>query len=1045
MSHQFSGPPPGNFGSFRPFNPAQAQAGTLKPTAPQFVPPARGFGGPLQGPPAPRSGGQQFNPSLQQPRSAGNAFNPAAQAQQPRSLGSQEPVGKPFGQPSQQFAPQSMPPVQNTAAFNQPPPLQQITPVKPASESLGGMNQAFARMTMETRNGPFGHQQPPRGPPMQQNPPANFQGPPIQQNTPANFQGPPMQQNPPANLQGPPLARASSANFQGHPMHGQGPPLGQNSATNFQGPPMQGPPSQASSTHEKPSQMYNHTPQNHPCGPETPGFQRQHSAPLPSGDFNQENFATPAPVAPGIIQRVTAPPCNPRFMHMTVNAIPHSQDNATKCALPMGLILQPMAKLENDDELPVVNFGMSGVVRCKSCRSYINPYIQWMDNGRRWRCNFCGIANDVPSSYFCHLAPNGARQDINERPELLGSVEIVAPNEYSVRPPIPPAFVFVVDVSAQAVASGMVEVFANTILEQLDNLPGDTRTQFGLITYDSTIHFYNLKAGLKAPQMMVVPDINELFIPIPDELLVNLSKSRDVIESLLEMLPRLHLGTKNPDTALGPAIRAAFRLMSAAGGKMMIFQSSLPTSGQGVLKHREDPRAIGTEKEHNLLNPVDTFYRKNAIEFCRQQVSVDTFLFAPQYTDVASLAPLSKYSGGQLFHYPGFTKAKDGDKFAAELTHSLTRETGWEAIIRLRCTKGVRFTNYYGNAFLRGPDLLAAPCVHTDAAFGIEIELSDTLLTSNTICFQAGVLYTTSKGERRIRVHTIAVPVVKGYMDLFSAVDSDAMCNLVAKSALEMALKTGLHSARNKLQAVASDVARAYRTYGGNMATGYQLQLPASMHSLPLNMVEIDMALMKNIAFRGGNDIGPDERTAVHYALNNMAVTLSRAFIYPRLFSVLDMPHEAGHPVAPDTPGVLCAGQDKIQLPPLVNLSVARFNTEGAFLLDDSLALYLWLGQSVSPRFIWSLFGRDSIEGVDLRELQLAPPQDEMSTRIHNIINAIREERPPFLKLHVLREGAPGEGRFFWKLVEDRASFNGGTYSYAEFLGQVNRSSTASK
>jgi hypothetical protein len=42
----------------------------------------------------------------------------------------------------------------------------------------------------------------------------------------------------------------------------------------------------------------------------------------------------------------------------------------------------------------------------------------------------------VPSSYFCHLDANGQRRDKDQRPELCtGSVELVAPAEYMVRPP----------------------------------------------------------------------------------------------------------------------------------------------------------------------------------------------------------------------------------------------------------------------------------------------------------------------------------------------------------------------------------------------------------------------------------------------------------------------------------------------------------------------------------------------------------------------------------------------------------------------------------
>lgn len=37
-------------------------------------------------------------------------------------------------------------------------------------------------------------------------------------------------------------------------------------------------------------------------------------------------------------------------------------------------------------------------------------------------------------------------------------------------------------------------------------------------------------------------------------------------------------------------------------------------------------------------------------------------------------------------------------------------------------------------------------------------------------------------------------------------------------------------------------------------------------------------------------------------------------------------------------------------------------------------------------------------------------------------------------KIHIIREGDQQmEARFFWLLVEDRASFQGGTYSYADF------------
>ena len=40
---------------------------------------------------------------------------------------------------------------------------------------------------------------------------------------------------------------------------------------------------------------------------------------------------------------------------------------------------------------------------------------------------------------------------------------------------------------------GMLGVFCSVLLENLSKLPGDARTMVGFLTYDNTLHFYNLK------------------------------------------------------------------------------------------------------------------------------------------------------------------------------------------------------------------------------------------------------------------------------------------------------------------------------------------------------------------------------------------------------------------------------------------------------------------------------------------------------------------------------------------------------------------------
>lgn len=57
---------------------------------------------------------------------------------------------------------------------------------------------------------------------------------------------------------------------------------------------------------------------------------------------------------------------------------------------------------------------------------------------------------------------------------------------------MPPVYFFAIDVSAEAVSSGVLATVCETIKAALDSLPGDERTLVGLVTYDAHVHFYNL-------------------------------------------------------------------------------------------------------------------------------------------------------------------------------------------------------------------------------------------------------------------------------------------------------------------------------------------------------------------------------------------------------------------------------------------------------------------------------------------------------------------------------------------------------------------------
>ena len=757
--------------------------------------------------------------------------------------------------------------------------------------------------------------------------------------------------------------------------------------------------------------------------------------------------------------------CNPRYMRASVTKLVNSQQQLQGSKLPVAVICSPMANqcaqsspVSNgvNESVELVDFGSTGIVRCKRCRAYINPYVTWTDNGRRWRCNLCGMLNDVPSSYFSHLDQNGQRRDKAQRPELCNaSVEFLASGDYMVRPPQPPVYFFCIDVSGASSQSGMLQCLVNAAKRALDDIPGGGRAQIGFMTFDSTIHYYSLKSTLKAPQMLVVSDLSDggSLQPLPEDLLVNIDESRSIVMTLLDSLPHMFSGNNSSNaiasinTCTGPAIMSAKRIIQHVGGKLLLFQASLPSIGEGTLKPRENTRLLGTDKEHMLLNAEDPWYRNAAIEFSRLQIGVDTFIFSAQYTDVATLQILSKYSAGSTYYYPGFEARRDGKKFEHDLHHNLTRATGFEAVFRVRATRGVNISSFYGNYFVRGTDLLALPNTSCDTTFTCELTLEEPMLSAQVITVQSALLYTSMGGERRIALHTMILPVVSDIHEMLETVDMDCTLNIMTKQGIDVAQKVGFEQGRTKVHNTAVGVLSAAQgrmpapmsmggmpgqpgipghAYGGNrpgMAPQQQERpIPDSLKLLPLYA----MALQKSLALRGGSDVRIDERAFYHSLVSNMDVEATKVFVYPRMFSVHDMAEDCGLPVDNNElindPSIQFAGPDHIKLPNILNLSLDRLDSNGIILLDNGHDLFMWIGRTVNPALLTNIFGISTLDGVqDLSLLSIQADSCDFAYRLQEAVEALRSRSYRYMQLHFIREGDGYADAFFARyLVEDR-------------------------
>ncbi|XP_045393424.1 protein transport protein Sec24B isoform X4 [Lemur catta] len=708
--------------------------------------------------------------------------------------------------------------------------------------------------------------------------------------------------------------------------------------------------------------------------------------------------------------------CSPDSFRCTLTNIPQTQALLNKAKLPLGLLLHPFRDLT---QLPVIT--SNTIVRCRSCRTYINPFVSFIDQ-RRWKCNLCYRVNDVPEEFMYNPLTRSYGEP-HKRPEVQNStVEFIASSDYMLRPPQPAVYLFVLDVSHNAVEAGYLTILCQSLLENLDKLPGDSRTRIGFMTFDSTIHFYNLQEGLSQPQMLIVSDIDDVFLPTPDSLLVNLYESKELIKDLLSALPHMFTNTRETHSALGPALQAAFKLMSPTGGRVSVFQTQLPSLGAGLLQSREDPNQRSSTKVVQHLGPATDFYKKLALDCSGQQTAVDLFLLSSQYSDLASLACMSKYSAGCIYYYPSFHythNPSQAEKLQKDLKRYLTRKIGFEAVMRIRCTKGLSMHTFHGNFFVRSTDLLSLANINPDAGFAVQLSIEESLTDTSLVCFQTALLYTSSKGERRIRVHTLCLPVVSSLADVYAGVDVQAAICLLANMAVDRSVSSSLSDARDALVNAVVDSLSAY----GSTVSSLQhsaLVAPSSLKLFPLYV----LALLKQKAFRTGTSTRLDDRVYAMCQIKSQPLVHLMKVIHPNLYRIDRLTDE----------GAVHVNDRVVPQPPLQKLSAEKLTREGAFLMDCGSVFYIWIGKGCDNNFIEDVLGYPNFASIPQKMTHLPELDTLSSERARSFITWLRDSRPLSPVLHVVKDESPAKTEFFQHLIEDRTE---AAFSYYEFLLHV--------
>lgn len=161
-------------------------------------------------------------------------------------------------------------------------------------------------------------------------------------------------------------------------------------------------------------------------------------------------------------------------------------------------------------------------------------------------------------------------------------------------------------------------------------------------------------------------------------------------------------------------------------------------------------------------------------------------------------------------------------------------------------------------------------------------------------------------------------------------------------------------------------------------------------------------------------------RSAALCLLSTLPLPLLIQYIYPKMYSLHDMPDNVGIP-DPET--------GEIVLPQLCNLSSERLQPYGLYLIDDGQAQFLWVGRDAVPQLIQDVFGLPDKSQLRVGKQFLPELDNDFNERVRAVLQKSRDFRSRGVgsiihpQLYVVKEDGEPALRLWAQslLVEDRA------------------------
>lgn len=611
-----------------------------------------------------------------------------------------------------------------------------------------------------------------------------------------------------------------------------------------------------------------------------------------------------------------------KYFRASINSIPKDQSRLRNSAIPFFISVEFQ---KEGLSAPIIR---ESLVRCDKCKAYLNPFVEVINPGYKWKCNLCDTVNEVSIPFQMkerRTCENNADPLVNStfnktyflREELLNDVyEIEAPDSFNVATPDQPILCFLIDVSAEAMGLNVLSSVLNCIKETMKNIDYDKRTKVSLMFYNESVYILNNNHTFT----IINGDVPLI---LSEKILFTLEKENEnsFFNINFEKIERYFEGRKSNYMNYLLALKTCAQAFRSA--TLFSFVSTTPNFEEG----RVETSTSLICKNGNYKDIAESLVRKN--------ICCNLLIMTRGSVELSSIKVPSQYTGGQIFHYPNYDGGDPSStsKLYCDLSDYFNRETNFGAVCRVRANEGIVLKSVYGNFYQKSSDLLSYSNYNPCHSINFTIQFYNDV--KSALFVQIAMARVVKNGNKLIRVVNICIPV--GTVPFYETCDAYSITHCLCLESFYYESKKklgGKENLENRLNEIWKEIKTSYG------------KIPDSLYNLPVYV----SSLMKSVPFRPDISTPADFRGYYMYMLSNYQSKIVDLMIYPLLLNILT------ENVAP--------------LP----LSLRSIDQSGLYILDTGANIFFYIGSKCDDSTISSLFDNPT-SGPFL----FNPPENEFS------------------------------------------------------------------